>query len=490
MTAPFAPSTTPVRQRTRVSKKSTNIISDAAPPASTFSHLGSGRFSIVYRPITALVRNPRNARQHPKKQIQQLAFSVQEFGFINPIVVDENGMILAGHGRYEAALKLGLTDVPTIVARHLTKAQRRAYVIADNKIALQADWDTEILCVEFAELEALDLGFSIEVTGFSTAEIDTMAEVSNATIDKIDKEKGGALDLRTVAVSVTGDLWQLDHHRLICGDARNRLVYERLLAGERAHIVIADPPYNVPIDGYVGGLGQHRHREFAMASGEMQPVQFVAFLTDTLRPLQEFSVDGSLHYLFMDKKHALEILTAGAAVYDKHLDILIWNKTNAGMGSLYRSQHEMIFLFKNGTAPHVNNIQLGATGRYRTNVLTYAGSNTFRPGRDDELAAHPTPKPVGLIADLLRDTSRRHALVLDNFGGGGTTLMAAQRTGRRAALIEIDPLYVDATIRRWQAKTGLCAHLAATGETFAEVECRRCQSAVAAAQTKEADHVE
>ena len=452
------------------------------------SDLEALRLHTEYLAINALKTNPRHARKHSTQAIEKLAVSMRNMGFIVPLIVNADGMILAGHGRYRAAQKLGLKDVPVIRVHHLTEAMQRAYALADNKLAELGCWDDELLRIELQaliEIETTDVDFQCEFTGFSTADIDIALATpgSAGSDDECDPEPA----LQRIAITRCGDLWWLGPHRVICGDSMERSVYEALLGSDRAQIVIADPPYNVPIDGYVGGLGKHKHREFAMASGEMTSAQFTAFLTGSFALLKAFSNDGSLHYQFMDKKHIAEILAAGVAVYDECKDMLVWVKTNAGMGSLYRSQHELIFLFKHGTAPHVNNIRLGATGRYRTNVLTYAGANTFRPDRDDDLAAHPTPKPVGLIADLLRDTSRRHDLVLDNFGGGGTTLMAAERTGRRAALIEIDPLYVDATLRRWQRKTGLPARLAATGETFTAVEQRRCQDATSV-MSEEADH--
>jgi DNA modification methylase len=276
--------------------------------------------------------------------------------------------------------------------------------------------------------------------------------------------------LRPQAISRSGDIWRAGEHRVCCGDALSERSYDAVLGSNKAGLVVTDPPYNVRINGHVGGSGEIQHREFAMASGEMTPAQFVSLLTVSLGHLAAHSGDGSLQYIFMDWRHCPEILAAGQAAYNELKNICVWRKANAGMGSLYRSQHEFVFVFKNGTAPHINNINLGAHGRNRSNVWDYAGINGFGRHRDELLAMHPTVKPVAMLADIIKDASHRGDVVLDAFGGSGSTLMAAERTGRRAAIIEIDPLYVDATIRRWQTLTGRTAYCEVTGETFTERE--------------------
>lgn len=237
-------------------------------------------------------------------------------------------------------------------------------------------------------------------------------------------------------------------------------------------MVFADPPYNVQISSIVG-RGKIKHREFASASGEMSPEEFEAFLVKTLSLTVQYSRVGSIHYICMDWRHLSEALAAGKQVYTEFKNLVVWAKTNAGQGSFYRSQHELILVFKNGEAPHQNNIELGRHGRSRSNVWTYAGVNTFRAGRLDELSIHPTVKPVGLVADAMRDCSRRGDIILDPFMGSGTTILAAERVGRRGYGLEIDPLYVDAAIRRWQDFTKRDAVLKATGQTFDEVAVGR-----------------
>ena len=363
---------------------------------------------IEQTPIHALRPHRQNARTHSKRQIRQIANSIRRFGFCNAILVDDDLTILAGHGRVEAAKLLGLTSVPTVRLSHLTEADKRAYVIADNRLAEKAGWDRNLLAIELQSL--IDIGFEVELTGFETPDIDLLLdEALEATglspaDDQLPVIRSGA------PTSQHGDLWVLGANRLLCGDARAPASYTRLLGGKAADLVFTDPPYNVRIDGHVSGLGRIRHREFAMASGEMTEAEFIQFLTVTLGQAVEASRDGALHYVCMDWRHLLELLSAGREIYDGFLNLCVWNKNNGGMGSFYRSKHELVVVFKVGTAPHINNVELGRHGRNRTNVWDYAGVNTFRPGRIDELAMHPTVKPVALIADVIKDASRRSNL--------------------------------------------------------------------------------
>ena len=237
---------------------------------------------------------------------------------------------------------------------------------------------------------------------------------------------------------------------------------------DQAAMVFADPPYNVSIKS-IQGRSKIKHGDFAMACGEMSKAQFTAFLTETLGHAAEYSADGSIHFICMDWRHMEEMLGAGNAVYTQLKNLVVWNKTNAGQGSFYRSQHELIFAYKNGEGAHTNNFELGQHGRNRTNVWTYPGVNTFRAGRMDELTLHPTVKPVALVADAMRDCSRRGDIVLDPFIGSGTTILAAERVGRRAYGLELDPLYVDAALRRWQRFTKADAVLKGSRKTFDEI---------------------
>jgi DNA modification methylase len=340
----------------------------------------------------------RNARTHSKVQITQIAKSIEQFGFTAPILIDGNRMILAGHGRVRAAILLGMKTVPCIRIDTLTEAQKRAYILADNKLALNAGWDEDLLASEVAEMLALDvLEFDIDVIGFSVAEIDSLIE--GLTPEEAGDPADDVIPTQVPSRCAPGDIWQLGTHRLICGDALDPDVVARLMNGEQARMAFSDPPYNVPIDGHVGNSGKTQHREFAMAAGEMTQAEFVTFLTTALRNL---------------------------------------------------SRHELIFAFKNGKAPHMNTFELGQHGRYRTNVWQYRGVNTRKIGRMDELALHPTVKPVQMIADAIRDVSARGDIVLDLFGGSGSTLIAAAKTGRRAYLCELDPGYCDTILRRWE----------------------------------------
>jgi DNA modification methylase len=285
-----------------------------------------------------------------------------------------------------------------------------------------------LLRVELQQL-SVEQGFDVTLTGFETVEIDNLLGSADDDLDEADQAP--EIDRSQPAVSRLNDLWRIGKHFVLCADATKSESYDRLLQGQKANLVFTDPPYNVPIEGHVSGLGRNHHREFAMASGEMTEGEFTDFLESVFRNLATFSTDGSLHYVCMDWRHAWEVLTAGRKAYTEYKNLCVWNKTNGGMGSLYRSKHELVFLFKNGNAPHVNNVELGKHDRYRTNVWDYAGVNTFRANRDEELAAHPTVKPVRMVADAIRDVSNRKAVVLDAFAGSGTTLVAPEQTGRR-----------------------------------------------------------
>lgn len=412
-----------------------------------------------------LTPNPRNARTHTSKQITQIAASIRRFGFVVPIIIDDDGNIVAGHGRWAAAAELGLEEVPVIRVCFLSDADRRAFAIAENRIAELSGWDQALLGEELRFL--LDDGFELEITGFTTNDID-FAIVEDAAPDQ--PETVELPDVNGQPVSRLGDLWHIGPHRLFCGDSRKVESYEALLGDDRATLVFGDAPFNLAIAGHVSGAEDAR--EFEMASGEMTPGEFTHFLRSVFRMCVRFSTNGSIHYQCMDWRHAREILDAADGIYTQYKQLLIYKKQSGGLGTFYRSQHELIFVFKNGRAKHVNNFGLGETGRYRTNVLEYNGACGFYKGRERDLADHVTVKSTALVADLLRDCSNQGDLVLDPFSGSGTTLLAAHLTGRRGAAIEIDPLYVDTAIRRLTTAT---AHYAvhADGRTFQEVADER-----------------
>ena len=439
--------------------------------------------SIEHLLVEVLKPYPRNARTHGPRQIAQIAASIAAFGFNNPVLTDKDGVIIAGHGRVDAARRLGLKTVPCIRIEHLSDAQKRAYILADNKLAEQAGWDPEILAIELQHLTSIEVDFDATITGFSMPEIDVLIGGLEETAKKPDPADAIPAVFGP-AVTRLGDLWQIGSHRLICGDATDPSIYARLLPDELAQMVFTDPPYNVPIEGHVSGLGEVRHREFAMAAGEMSVIEFTRFLATVFTNLAGHAADGALHYVFMDWRHLREVLAAGEGPFSALKNLCVWTKTNGGMGSLYRSQHELVFVFKSGTASHINNVELGKHGRYRTNVWSYAGGNAFSATREDDLAMHPTVKPVALVMDAILDASRRKGIVLDAFAGSGTTLVAAHKTGRRGYGIELDPLYCDVIIKRLAKVAKLEASLVATGQTFAQVSAERATASTCAASAE------
>lgn len=419
-------------------------------------------------PLVGLIPYQGNARTHSKGQIRQIAESIARFGFNSPILIDDKGEIVAGHGRVAAAKQLGLSAVPARRLSHLSNAEKRAYVLADNKLAEKAGWDRETLAIELQGL--IDVDFNIELTGFESPEIDVILEDADAATAETTGPEDKVPDPgEHICITRPGDLWELGKHRILCGNALDEQDYVRLLRGEKAEFVFADPPYNVRIDGNVCGKGAIHHREFAMASGEMTKEAFTDFLTAAFRHLVAHSANGSIHDVCMDWRHIAEMMEAGDQVYAELKNLCVWTKKNAGMGTFYRSRHELVFVWKAGTAAHINNFKLGQHGRTRTNVWEYAGITSMGSQRLEELSMHPTVKPVALVADAIRDCSRRNGLVLDPFLGSGTTVIAAERTGRRARGIEIDPIYVDVAIRRWQEYAGKAAILSTTGQAFEDV---------------------
>lgn len=411
--------------------------------------------------------DPRNARTHSKKQVSQIAASIAENGFVNPILINPAGVVIAGHGRLRAARQQGMTKVPTITVTGLSEAQERRLRLADNKIASNAGWDPDLLKIELAAIEAE--GLDLELTGFSIGEIDVLRGV------KIEPELQHYTPSGN-AVSRLGDIWICDENRIACGDLLDGSSLYALMAGERAAAAFTDPPYNVSNVGHAGGNGKIQHREFAYAKGDMTPAEFSTFLTSTLGAMAAVSRDGAVHFVCMDHAHAGELIAAGETVYGKRLNIAVWVKSNAGMGSLYRSKHELVFVYRVGDASHLNNVELGKHGRNRPNVWEYSSVNTFG-ARSEDLELHPTVKPIQLVADAIQDVTRRGDIVLDGFLGSGTTLLAAVRTHRRAFGLEIDPAYVDLAITRWAALTGQEPILESTGQTFAEVAASRLDSA-------------
>jgi DNA modification methylase len=439
---------------------------------------------VTYLPTKSLKPHPRNPRVHKDKQVGQIAQSIKAFGFNVPILVDERQRVVAGHGRLLAARKLGWDTVPVIKLNHLTESQYSAFLIADNRLTETSASNERLLGEQLKVSSELELDFDLEVTGFEMAEIDLLIDSLDSIHEPDPDDSLPAIE--TSAVTASGDLWQLGKHRVLCGDSLVAENHTLLMDGAKADLAITDSPYNVPIDGHASGLGRVHHREFAMASGEMSGWEFTEFLRKAMLLSREHSQPGSLAYYFMDFRHMKEILAAGAELYGELMNLCVWAKNNAGMGSFYRSAHELIFLFKHGGSSHRNNIQLGKFGRYRTNVWNYPSANTFsRSGPDgDLLALHPTPKPVALIADAIKDSTARGALVLDPFLGSGTAVIAAERTGRVCYGLELDPLYVDTIIRRWQRRSKRDAIHAESGESFGAREASRASQATSSSESR------
>jgi len=417
--------------------------------------------------------DPKNPRVHTKKQIRQIARSIETFGFNVPVLIDARGQLIAGHGRVMTARLLGMTDVPTISLEHLSEAQIGAYMIADNRLTENSVWDDRLLAEQFKALSTLDLDFSVEITGFETSEIDLIIEgVAPAGPGKADPADAMPDSDSQPQVTQAGDCWILNRHRVYCGDARDKTVYRALMRGRRARMVFADPPFNIRIDGNVSGFGKIHHPEFAFASGEMSSPEFTEFLRNICEQLARNSADGALQFLCMDWRHTEELMSAARSAFSEFKNLCVWVKDSGGQGSLYRSQHELVFVFKNGKKTHKNNILLGKYGRCRSNVWSYPRVNSLSRSADEEnlAALHPTIKPVQLIADAILDTTSRGDIVLDPFLGSGSSIIAAERTGRVCFGIELEPRYVDTVVRRWQAFTGQSATLEATGRTFDETK--------------------
>jgi DNA modification methylase len=436
--------------------------------------------------INQIKLNRRNSRTHSAKQIRQIANSIVAFGFTSPLLVTEDGELIAGEGRYKAAQLLGLAKVPVIVLAGLSPTKQRALAIADNKIAENAGWNRERLAMEIPELAGLleGEGLDVSILGFEAIEIDQLVtDIEENAADPEDSIDPKWWQDRVV--SKPGDLWLLGPHKLHCGDARSAADIARLMAPCRADVAFLDPFYNLRI-GDVVGRGRTKQAEFAMASGEMTSAEYVRLLGIALNAAASVSADGALHYVCTDWRHIAELMAAAKPVYGDTINIVVWVKSNAGQGSFYRSQHEFIGVFRVGKAPHLNNVELGRHGRSRSNVWHYAGVNSFHAGRMEELRSHPSAKPVALVADAIKDCTRRGDVVLDTFSGSGTTIMAAERVGRQARALEIEPRFVDVAIRRWQAFTRRDARHAESGLSFDAIAAEGSRSRRFASRTDEA----
>lgn len=411
-------------------------------------------------------------RTHDRASRRKLTAILRTVGFIDPVVIDETNKVLSGILRCEVAGELGLETIPVIQIDHMSEIEKRAYALAANRLAEDAGWDTDLLAIELGQLAIAlpEAGIELEATGFSINDFDQiMSDRSDPAPDPDEPELPGP----GRSVTRPGDLWLCHRSRLHCADALLPTSYMTLMAGRRATMTFTDCPYNVSIRTHARGLGRSRHREFAIASGELSDADFLCFLQTAFGHIADVSVDGSIVFSCIDWAHIRIMLEAGSSVFSELKNICVWVKSNGGMGTFYRSRHELICAFKVGLGPHINTFELGQYGRSRTNIWQYAGLNAFKSGRDDELAMHPTVKPVRMIADAMLDCSKPQSIILDPFMGSGSTLLAGEMVGRHVYGLEIDPEYVDVSIRRWQAFTHRDAILESTGQTFEEVEAER-----------------
>ena len=396
----------------------------------------------------ALLRPPkRRVRTADPAQTARVRHAIEQLGLCAPLLITADGEIVDGERRAEAARQLGFTCVPCVEVDHLSPEEIRILRIALNRLPERGEWDFTALTLEFQEL--LDLGAPVEVAGFDPAEIDVLLLDEEPTA-----HEDGPLEPNTEAEPITqpGDLWRLGAHLLACGDARDPDVHQRLFAdGQAARLVLTDEPYNVKIGGHVT---RGRHREFAMASGEMSPEQFTEFNAAWMAAAVRHLVDGGLLATFIDWRSVEVVLAVGRTLGLDLLNVIVWAKDNAGMGSTWRSQHELLPVFRHGEDAHKNRVELGRHGRHRSNLWTYPGASSMGSDAREGLKDHPTVKPVAMLSDALLDVTDRGDVVLDPFLGSGSTLIAAEKTGRVCRAIEIDPRYVDLAIRRWRAITG------------------------------------
>ncbi len=452
-------------------RRRTRALQQPASEQQPLSNTPARRLAFEYLPIGEIKAYGKSLRKHADKHVAACMGSLRAFGFVGPILIDQANVVVDGHALMIAAQRLSFSEIPVVRLDHLTPEQIKACRVGLNKLQEGATWDFEAIRIELLEIEPALVTFDIEVEalGFSPAEFDLLTAPAQPAV----AEDEAAIAPAQNVVTRLGDLWRLGRHRLLCGDALSEEAFTHLMGGKKARMSFCDPPYNLKVDGVISGLGKNKHREFAMASGEMSRSDFIAFLSAYMHNCAAHSVDGSVHYACMDWRHIVELVTAGEAAFDKFLNLVVWNKTNAGMGTMYRSQHELIGVFKAGTAPHKNNFGLGETGRHRSNVWTVTGANSFGKDRTADLAVHPTVKPTALVVDAILDVSSRGDIVLDCFCGSGTTILAAQKSGRLCYALELDPLYLDVAIRRWQALTGEAAVLDSNGRTFTEIAAER-----------------
>lgn len=423
---------------------------------------------IEYRSPEDLKLPARLIQKYSQRHMTKLVRFLKTHGIVEPVIVTENDEVVLNVVTVLAARKMKLPQIPTVRIRDLTPVQLRVLRIGAAKLASLSEFDEAELALEFQELETL---VDLDETAFDVAERDQIIEAATAA----SRDKDDIIPpVEGPAISALGDIWEFEGgHRFLVGDARRALNHQLLMGTAEAAIVSSDVPYGVAINGHVSGGGRIRHREFVCGGAEMSDRDFERFLKTVIRQMAAFTVPGGAVFLFIDWRHLEVMLRAGRENGLILKNFAVWKKTVAGMGSLYRSQHELIPVFQNGEGVMTNNNRMGETGRHRSNVWDFPGANSMRRGRLEDLKDHPTIKPVAMIEEILRDCSRPGEIVLDPFLGSGTTILAAHRSRRIGYGMELDPLYADVIVRRLKRIAGLEARLAVTGETFEEVAARR-----------------
>jgi len=436
------------------------------------------KVTLETRKLAELRLPKRRPRKLTEAHIGEVRDAVAALGFCVPIIVSPDGEVIDGAARFEAARQLGLDQVPCVITAHLDTDELRLLRYAVNRLGEKGSWDLDVMRLEFDELIALD--FDLEIAGFEPQEVDIIL-VDEVGDTASEEPVGDLTDKPSSPVTRLGDVWRLGDHIVACGDARDKKLLAELM-NENARLILSDPPFNVPIKGHVSGLGKKVHAEFAMASGEMTDMEFEAFLRQSIEAAADHLMDGGLALLFMDWRGIETLLRAGREEGLNLLNIIVWAKSNGGMGSLWRSAHELIAAFKKGSASHLNNVELGAHGRWRSNVWEYPGATSQGSDARAGLQMHPTVKPVALLEDALLDITARGEIVLDTFLGSGSTLIAAENVGRRCRGVELDPAYMDVILQRWLDRVGSAPILIETGETIDVVRERRLEGATSAAE--------
>jgi DNA methylase/ParB-like nuclease domain len=424
-------------------------------------------------PIDSIKSNPRNAKRHPEQQVALIAENIRKFGFHHPVLIDETNTLIGGHGRIAGASRLKLTQIPAIRLPNLSPQGKRVVALADNKLPELGPWDPERLRLELKELtvDTAELSFDYEITGFDTVEIDQILGDERPVSRPDPADQMPPLGATETAVTQTGDLWICGDHRLYCDSALEASSYSAVLRDEIADLVFVDPLHNIPVAAHVA-----RGREVRAASADHPTsAEFVEFQQTISAYVAGNAAPGGLILFCVDWRRLEDLATATRLDFGEPKDMVVWIKSSAERGSFYPSQHEHIAVYVAGSTPSATN--LGARGRYRSNVWNYPGSKMTLRDWQTGARISRTVKPVALLIDALRDCSKRGQIVLDPCAGVGTMMVAAERTGRRARLIEIDPVCCDMIVRRWQTMSGKTAQLAETRETFAELEARRVRAA-------------